>query len=321
MNQLSFSGEWNPEGAFWKNNVVFFANEDRFEASHYSEPLTIFAQGWSDPAGIKAILDFVAPEVPAPRRFDFKRPASNAEAFAIEDNDIRAIGSGFKTVDFTSESQESMTLNKGLCVRLDDDVLADNPQYEEIYVGALLSLLYRMEFKRAVTALESIATAASKTWNSAASPDDDVAEMLSAAEDASGLANNRLLYGQLAFRTRCACLRVASDGKAAMGAGGLDQLALTLGVSGIRVSGHRYQETATTKGRIVPSAAFSFYGSSENLLDDPTHIKRFITPIEKGQTVRVFRERIGVKVVELGIEFYSRIVAASTVGARVLNIV
>lgn len=65
------------------SQVVCAANEARFTAATYSEPLTAFTVGWRDPENLQALLDFLSPPVPAGRRFEFKRH-DNAEAFFSE---------------------------------------------------------------------------------------------------------------------------------------------------------------------------------------------------------------------------------------------
>ena len=70
---------------------VALANESRFNASFYSEPLTAYAVGWRDQNHIEETLDFLFPPVQAGRRFEFKK-ADNAEAFYSETDDQRAIG-------------------------------------------------------------------------------------------------------------------------------------------------------------------------------------------------------------------------------------
>ena len=42
---------------------VCLANESRFSAAYFSEPLTAYATGWKEPNNIEALLDFVAPPV------------------------------------------------------------------------------------------------------------------------------------------------------------------------------------------------------------------------------------------------------------------
>lgn len=43
---------------------IITANENKFTAGNYSEALTAFTVGWTDPDNIAAILDFIARRFP-----------------------------------------------------------------------------------------------------------------------------------------------------------------------------------------------------------------------------------------------------------------
>ena len=92
---------------------IYLANEARFTSSNFSQPLTAYSVGWKDAEDIKATLDFIAPEVPVGRRFEFKN-ATNSEEFLSEADDVRAIGSAFKRVEFRGSTTNEKTINKGL---------------------------------------------------------------------------------------------------------------------------------------------------------------------------------------------------------------
>ena len=147
-----------------ENNIVS-ANESRFNAANYSEALTAFTVGWVDPENISKILDFIAPPIPVGRRFEFKR-STNAEAFFSESDDMRAVGAEFKRVSYQGESVNEKTINKGLTVRVDhDEIYGDD--WQERYTQTLLQRLLRNELRRAVAALDAIATAESEAnWES-----------------------------------------------------------------------------------------------------------------------------------------------------------
>jgi hypothetical protein len=186
--------------------VVCAANEARFIASHYSEPLTAFTVGWRDPENLQGLLDFLAPPVPAGRRFEFKR-AENAQAFFSETDDVRSIGAPFKRVEYTGDSVLSKTLNKGLTIRVDhDEAIGDD--WQERYVQLLLQRLLRNEIRRALSAIDAGATSTSVTWpddGTVANPDADVRNALIAAANVSGVRPNRVLYGEAAWVLRCNC--------------------------------------------------------------------------------------------------------------------
>src|SRR6185503_15087673 len=126
---------------------VYLANDSRFLSAFFSEPLTTYATGWRDPNNIEATLDFVAPPVQVGRRFEYKAQL-NAEAFLSETNDIRAIGSDFKQVEYKGTDETGKTYNKGLTMRVDLDVVGAVPNWRELFTNRLLQRLLRSELRR-----------------------------------------------------------------------------------------------------------------------------------------------------------------------------
>ena len=188
-----------------ENKNIITANENRFTATNYSEALTAFTVGWVDPDNIAKLLDFIAPPIPVGRRFEFKR-SDNAQAFYSENDDVRSIGAEFKRVKYDGESVNEKTLNKGLTIRVDHDEVAGD-DWQERYVQMLLQRLLRNELRRAVSALETIATEhASVDWIDADNPDADIRDMLASATNESGIRPNRLLFGESAWDKRMTCL-------------------------------------------------------------------------------------------------------------------
>ncbi len=298
--------------------VVCAANEARFTSAHFSEPLTAYSVGWSDPSDLAGLLDFVAPPIPVGRRFEFKK-ADNAEAFLSETDDVRAIGAAFKRVEYTGTSVNEKTVNKGLTIRVDhDDVVGDD--WAERYTTLLMQRLLRNELRRALTALDAAATSSSKTWDQTSNPDADLRAALTDAADSSGVRPNRLLFGEAAWNLRAeaydaqdvgGALRLASLSPA--------ELAAKLMLEGVRVAGARYQDAATTKAGIVGSSVYAFYAQDGLTKDEPSNLKRFVTPAEGGGNFRVYLEEHS-KFTDLSVEHYSTIVATSTLGVAELAV-
>ncbi|MGE9296384.1 MAG: hypothetical protein ACQKBV_08885 [Puniceicoccales bacterium] len=298
-------------------NEIHAANESRFNAAHFSEALTAFTVGWQDPENLSALLDFVAPPVPVGRRFEFKR-ADNAEAFFSEADDIRAIGSAFKRVEYNGETVQAKTLNKGLTVRVDHDEISTD-DWEERTVQILLQRLLRNELRRAITAIDAAATNANKTWDNAANPDGDLRSMLIAAADESGVRPNRLILGEGAWDLRAAAYETQETAGANAGASfTLDDLARKLFLDSARVFSARYQSSASAKSAVVGNAVYAFYGQQALSKDEPSNIKRFVTPTDGG-SFRVFREE-HTKYTDITVEHYSNVIATSDLGVRKLTI-
>ena len=168
------------------------ANENRFSAGNYSEALTAFTVGWTDPENTSKLLDFIAPPIAVGRRFEFKK-SDNAQAFYSESDDVRAVGAEFKRVSYSGESVNEKTINKGLTIRVDHDEVAGD-DWQERYVQMLLQRLLRNELRRAVAAIDAIAAAdeSPKAWDADSNPDADIREMLMlAAHDGARIPEQR----------------------------------------------------------------------------------------------------------------------------------
>lgn len=299
---------------------IVLANESRFDGSFLSEPLTAYSTGWgnSDEAKkLKELLDFMAPEVPVARRFEFKT-STNAEQYLSETDDIRAIGGGFKRVEYKGGNTNEKTLNKGLTVVLDKDEMQAGD--EERAVSNLMARLYRNETRRAATILLNVdASGTNKTWGSSANPDNDVLSAIDSAGDSSGMDPNRVLYGRGAWllRASAAAAQDTAGAIATLMARAPQDLAAFLGVEQVLQTSLRYQSAAATKTKIVGAYVVVFHAQANVGKDDPSCVKRFITPVGSG--MRVYRQEYA-KYVEISVEHYSNIVATSTVGAKKLNI-
>lgn len=309
-------------GANNRTGEIYIANESRFVESNFSEPLTTYATGWKDPNNIEETLEHVAPVVPVGRRFEFAS-ATNAEEFLSEVDDIRAIGAAFKRIEYTSHKTNAKTLNKGLTIRVDDDNVAELPNWEQVYTGRILRRLWRNELRRAVTLLIAAGTNTAVTWNQTLGkdPDMDAETVLIAFQDAAGVPATRGLYGRNAWNKRKLSHRFQNTAGGFASAGLTpDEVAEALGIDALKVSNERYQLTATTKSKVVPDVAV-FYNAEENQSpEDPSNIKRFVSPTLGGTPVRVYVERIGAKFTDITVEHYSNIIITSTLGIQVLTV-
>lgn len=297
--------------------TIATANESRFNAAHYSEALTAFTVGWHDPEDLSALLDFIAPPVPVGRRFEFKR-ANNAEAFYSESDDVRAIGSSFKRVEYSGETIQEKTLNKGLTIRIDHDEISTD-DWEERTVQILLQRLYRNELRRAITALDAAAQAAGVSWGASGKPDADVRAMLILASNDSGIRPNRLLFGEGAWDLRASSYESQENAGAIAGVSFTPaELARKLFVQDVRVVSSHYQSTLSTKTAVADKAVYAYYGNEALSKDEPSNLKRFVTPTEGGK-FRVYLDQ-HAKYTDLTVEHYSSIVVTSDLGIRKLTV-
>ncbi len=299
--------------------MICLANEERFTAAHFSEGLTAYAVGWKDPENIEATLDLVAPRVDVPRRFEFKE-ALNSEAFLSESDDIRAIGAPFKLVQYRGKSNNEKTHNKGLTFRLDKD--EDNlPGQEERATGMLISRLRRNDFRRAGALLIAAATNTAKTWDTTykKDPDMDVIEDLITGGDARGIQSDTVVYGENAWQKRGLAHRAQNTaGGFASAALTPAQLAQLLMVDRVVISKERYQSSASAKSKVIGSYVIMYMAPRSVSRDDPSNIKRFVTPVGEGG-IRVYRQE-HAKYVDISVEHYSNIVITSTLGIRMFTV-
>ncbi|MDR3143895.1 MAG: hypothetical protein LBT64_00120 [Puniceicoccales bacterium] len=307
------------DDGFQECGMVCAANEARFTASTYSEPLTAFTVGWKDSERIEELLNFIAPIIPVAKRFEFK-VSDNEQCFLSETDDIRSIGSAFKRVEFIGTSITSRTYNKGLTVRVDhDDVAGDD--WRERYVQLLLQRLLRNELRRAITALEdnAISLSQSYVWNSSSNPDSSIRAELEAAANVTGVRPNRIVIGEAAWDIRSDAYDSQNNAGATRAAGLTPaELARKLFVDDVRVMSARYQ-SAGAKSDIIGNRVYAFYTRNDIMKDEPANIKRFVTPIDGGGTFRVYADEHS-KFTDLTVEHYSNVVLTSKDGMRKLTV-
>ena len=296
------------------------ANENRFSAGNYSEALTAFTVGWTDPENTSKLLDFIAPPIAVGRRFEFKK-SDNAQAFYSESDDVRAVGAEFKRVSYSGESVNEKTINKGLTIRDDHDEVAGD-DWQERYVQMLLQRLLRNELRRAVAAIDAIAAAdeSPKAWDADSNPDADIREMLMLAADESGVRPNRLLFGESAWDLRMTALESQNSAVAFKGAAmAKDELAGKFMLDACEVLSSRYQSAPDAKSKILGDCVFAFYAQNSLSKDEPSNLKRFYTPTDEGGAFRVYCDE-RAKYTDITVEHYSSIVATSSLGVRKLSV-
>lgn len=299
---------------------ICLANESRFNASFLSTPLTAYTTGWSSGEDLEALLEFLAPECPTARRFSYKK-AVNAESFLgeIDDSDIRAIGAEFKRVAYTGTDAEAKTYNKGLTVRVDLDEESDDPMLEERCTSSLMKRLLRMEIRRAVALHDAAAVNLASTWGAATAVDADMEIMgdLILAADNSGVRPNRISYGDTVWSKRMLTLRAGENAGCIANAGFTpEQLASFLQVDQVKICKERVQTTKTAKANLLgANAVYMFNAVSGAGKDDPSNIKRFVTPMGGGK-FRVYRQEVTSKLIDITVEHYSNIICTSTLGIR-----
>lgn len=308
-----------PEGTMAAGKFSL-ANEERFTSSFYSEPLTQYATGWTDSENLTALTDFVAPRVPVGRRFEYKQ-AINAEAFLSEQDDIRGIQGEFKRVEYKSVSANGKTDNRGLCYRIDMDEEGGGIITEELIVARLLQRLKRNQYRRAIAALVAVANNTPVTWSSGTpSPDEDMRAAVARAQLSSGVFPNRGLIDLQAWNNRKKGMNTQfTAGTLAGYLWSREEVAADQGLDTVMLTKAVYQSSATAKSYIIGNKVIFFPGQDSPSREDPTAVKRFVTPTGDGD-FRVYRQQVGPKFIDISVEYYDSVVATATVGTEMLTV-
>ncbi len=314
-----------PMGAPAAHESISVPNTERFTQAFFSQPLTTYALGFRDQADLDAALGIYAPMVPVGRRFEYM--SWNLNEVLLSDastDDIRALRSDFKRVEFTSSKVNAKTENRGLTIRVDLDEVKEIPNWQELYTGFLMQRLKRSVLRRAVAALSAAATNTAVTWDTTAAVDTDnaVLAQIVTAHTAAGIRPNAITYGDTAWMKRSKGLSYPSgtNPSLAMKAGFTpDQLAAWLGVDKVFVDRARYQSAAATKAEITNNLVLIFRSEPSPLQVDPSNIKRFVSMTDAGE-YKVFAQQVSAKFFDITVEHYDLIAVPTSAGVYKLTV-
>jgi hypothetical protein len=310
------------DGQFVHDRIVA-ANESLFTEAYFSEPLTTYAVGYRDPNNIEASVEFFAPGVEVPRRFEYAAAVNAEEFYSETEDDLRAIGGDFKKVEGSSNMVNEKTENRGLKICVDLDQVSNLTTWREQKTAKLLRRLLRNKLRRAIALLSAAATNTAKTWDvsSGKDPDQDVLSELVTGRTASGISATRVGYGDTAWSKRILSHRAQSTAGGFASAGlSAQEVAAFLGVDQVFVSKERYQSAAATKTEIVANLVLMFNAMTGADQEDPSNIKGFWTPCEGGQRFRVYERQLSAKLYEIVVEHYEKLKITSTLGIRQFTI-
>lgn len=299
---------------------IALANDARFVEAHFNQPLTTYAVGGWDRLDLSQELEFFAPSVTVPRRFTYAEWL-NSEAFLSDaaPEDLRSIGADFKRVEYRSVKTEAKTDNRGLTMRIDMDEVPEMSNWQQVYTQKLLQRLKRSALRRAVALLSAAGANTARTWDATAGkdPDQDVDGSLITGTTALGVRPNRVGYGETAWSKRRLAHRAQnSAGGFASAAMREPDVAAYLTVDQVLVSRSRYQSAAAAKTEVVSNLVLSFFAQGGATVDDPSNIKRFVSPTASGGPVRVYLHQVSAKLWDLTVEHYDLIRITSTLGIR-----
>lgn len=310
-------------GAELGHGSMTTANASLFVQAHFSEPLTTYATGWRDPANLEALCEFIAPTIPGTGERYEHITYPNAEAFLSDvnaDDDLRAIGGDFKTVDYTSAKNTRTVPNRGLRIVLDWDKIKNMPNWQEHYTNLLLGRIQRNAARRKYALAIAAGTDVPLVWDAAgaADPDYDLANQAQTSGDASGITPNSALWGLGAQLLRLQTYGATNAAKAVAGrAMSVVQASQMAGLRGY-LDESRYQ-SGSSKSRIT-GAKVILFTSAATSTEDPSNFKTAKANTSQGGLRAVYVRQLSVKQWEIVVECYETEFTASTLGVRVLSV-
>lgn len=96
-------------------------------------------------------------------------------------------------------------------------------------------------------------------------------------------------------------------------------LAKKLLVDEIKIIRARYQSNNQQKSQIAADSIYAYFAQNTITKDEPSNLKRFVTPVDGGGAFRVYLEE-DVKFSSISVEHYSNIVVTSTMGIQKINL-
>lgn len=303
--------------------VIHVANDDRFTAGTYSQPLTTFAVGgWGNTGIERELALYTGQPIPVPRRFSYKVWA-NAEALRSETTeDVRAVGGDFKEVNLTNTEVEAKVVNRGLVMALDKDEIADGVITEQMAVQYLTSRIKLNQLRRASALLIAAATNQARTWLTGTRDADlDEVTEIHAYHTATGNYPNTVVYGKTAWLGRLTTMRaLATAAGFASSSWNEAELAAFLGVNTVGRVNAAYQSASATKTVIGASIVLTHMLAGSSMREDPSNLKYFWAPTETGAPVSAFRYEVGRKKVVVGVEHNELLAITYSGGIRTITV-
>ena len=82
------------------------------------------------------------------------------------------------------------------------------------------------------------------------------------------------------------------------------------------ISRERFSDRGGPLAEIVNNLVLMFFASPGADIEDPSNIKRFVSPTESGGPYRVYVQQVTSKLVDITVEHYELIKITSTLGIR-----
>jgi len=286
-----------------------------FENTHFSQPLTTYSVGWRDPANLRAMRQFLFPDVQVPRFFQFMQ-ADAGKDFVIESDLDRAAGADFTRIEWTGTKQTQKVPNRGLGILVDEDDITDGTDWQRDAVDTLMARIDRAELNAGVGLIQSAAALTAKTWDKDHFPDSDLNTLVDGSGDLIGFNPTRLAFIGGAWNVRTNAL-YATDTPAASAAlqADPDQVAVKAGAQRGMIINAR-KASGSGKAKIGANNVIAFHAEEGLHRNDASSTKCFWAPCANGQKFRVLLRQVADKAWIVIVEYYSLLAVTSTLGLK-----
>lgn len=303
--------------------LVCVPNESMLTGSNYQEPIVGYIQGvmGTDLAGLRDLLNYMAPGVETARIFQYQALAEGL-AFLADQDDERAPGAEFRRVETKGGMQTDKTRNRGLSYRIDRDAVPVGPNTVNNTAAWLMAILLRNDVLRAISVVDAASTNAAKTWNASANPDGDLRDARALSHTARGMAPNRMAIGLTAWDTRAAAYEASTKaGALTLAERSPKDVANKLGIASAMISDMIYKTKKTGSHTMAMSnIIYMFYADAVAHEMDASNTKRFWSRCNGGEEWAVYTNENDPKFIDVVVEHYSTIAATDTTGIRKLTI-
>lgn len=284
MKKMSFDISPVLETGSLESGVVYAANESRF-ASQLSTGLTQYTVGWRDPQNVDALLDRLFPAVPnTPLLFEYGLvSAKEGMGMPAEGKETRAAGADFHRIELRMDKLQGRVPNKGFVRAVDhQDVPLYSASWRNDYVDWLMRLLLRVELRAGLRLLDSGSQRYTADWTQAdCSPDADLEALIDVGETLSGIRPNRLALPRAVWNARKNVYAARNTPYAGQAVNWTpEQLAAQLGLDEIVIVDAQALNSAGVFAPFMANKVYAYFAIAGQLRDDPSHVKRFLSPIE-----------------------------------------
>ncbi len=307
---------------------ITVANSSQFDAANLSVALTGYIAGQPAP-DLEEYMDLMFPPVEAGRYFQFQKHDDEAFITETDDSDIRPVNGAFKRIEYRGTKVAANVYNKGLTYRQDHDSVMRGPNgelpsgWEQRVAARLQRRLIRAEILRGIALLNAGSTNTAVTFDATTNPDGLMRAACRAGLVGKGLRLTHGMIGDVGWQLRQDAYEAAARANHAMASHAdytEEELARYLGLKHVRREDSLYQTAkGAAKSDILGSLAYFYGAESEQLLDDPSNIKRVWSPTDDGQRFSVYVDQKR-KWTDITVEHYSVFISPITSGIRKLTI-